>query len=62
MKDLIVIKADIPIDHSIMDELARATGAMVGVLPMGCTITTKEDAVEELSTYKEALEQFCVEK
>lgn len=58
MEELIVIKTDVPISASVLSGLAEATKTTVVVLPLACTITTKEAALKELRNYKEVLERF----
>ena len=58
MDNLVVIKTDIPIDRSILSALVKSCKSMVVLLPMACTISTKEDAIKELRNYKEVLDRF----
>lgn len=58
MENLIVIKTNKPLGHSILSSIVDATKSTVIVLPMTCTITTAEEAVAELRSYKEAIERF----
>ena len=58
MEDLIVIKTDKDLGFNVVGDIVKVTGATLVVLPMSCTITTKEEALKEMRNYKEMIERF----
>jgi len=58
MEGLVVIKTDEHISPEVLEAVVSLTGSTVVILPLSCTITTKEAALKELHNYKDILERF----
>lgn len=58
MNGLIVIKTDTVLPSNLPSDIVAATGCVVVILPLSCTITTKEEAIKQLQSYKEVLDRF----